>query len=384
MNLLAGVEQDFHRPQKSPGAYEWWHFDGTDETSGYSFIIQFHAGNLFSAYYQDSLKAYWEKTKSPLSSEALAKEDMGPSIAPNPLDYCGVSFRLFHKGRMVAESLQEFSRKSLKASDKHGAVLLGPNRFNWDQRGDPPSYVLTAQAPLHGGKTTVRARLFFTPLLKSFPALPQPEIPSTHTWVLAAPLCHVEGTLEWVNSEGDTKKEVAFVGKGYHDHHFGSVPLDRFVKAWHWGRSFVDGGVLVYSVQIPLEENEKPSSFLEMVHPEKTENIPICIRPFWKKRNVFWVPYDQKMMFHDQSSLYIRHFKTLCDGPAFLVFEDKVQWEPGNKFFQEKGLSNYLYTPRLSSRLFFPLLKGKSLIVRPAEIEAPPPSDDVSTTRPVV
>ncbi|HEV2352843.1 MAG TPA: hypothetical protein VGR89_01260, partial [Puia sp.] len=199
MNLLAGVEQDFHRPQKSPGAYEWWHFDGTDDKSGYSFVIQFHAGNLFSAYYQDSLKTYWEKTKSPMSPEILVKGDAGPSIAPNPLDYCGVSFRLFHEGRMVAESLQEFSRKSLKAPDKHGAVLLGPNRFNWDQRGDPPSYVLTAQAPLHGGKTTVRARLFFTPNLKYNPTLPQPDIPSTHTWVLAAPLCHVEGTFEWVD-----------------------------------------------------------------------------------------------------------------------------------------------------------------------------------------
>ncbi len=66
MNLLTGVNQDFHRPQKAPGAYEWWHFDGIDDRTGYSFSIQFFAGNLFSAYYQDSLKTYWEKTKSPL------------------------------------------------------------------------------------------------------------------------------------------------------------------------------------------------------------------------------------------------------------------------------------------------------------------------------
>lgn len=386
MNLLTGVEQDFHRPQKSPGAYEWWHFDGTDEASGYSFVIRFHAGNLFSAYYQDSLRTYWEKTKSPLSPEALAKGDTVSTLAPNPLDYCGVSFRLFHKGTMVAESLQEFSQKSLKASDKHGAVLLGPNRFNWDQRGDPPSYVLTAQAPLPDGKATVRARLFFTPLLKTNPALPQPEVPSTHTWVLAAPLCRVEGTFEWVDRQGDTKKETAFVGQGYHDHHFGSVPLDRFVKAWHWGRAFLGEETLVYSLIVPADSEEPPQGFFFNAGPAGTKAWNTAFKPSQNRRNVFALPYQKNLEFTDVDSLWISHRHILGNGPVQLVFEDKLRWASEGKTKEGTGLSNYLFTPRLSSRFFFPLLKGKSLIVRPAEDSAPlpPPSDDVSTTRPML
>ena len=393
MNLLAGVEQDFHRPQKSPGAYEWWHFDGTDETSGYSFVIQFHAGNLFSAYYQDSLKTYWEKTKSPLVDPAIPEPALSlsngpnsPAVSPpNPLDYCGVSFRLFHQGSMVAESLQEFSQKSLKASDKHGAVLLGPNRFNWDERGDPPSYVLTAQAPLRGGKTTVRARLFFTPLLKSFPPLPPPEIPSTHTWVLAAPLCHVEGTFEWVDREGESGKSVAFQGKGYHDHHFGSVPLDRFVKAWHWGRAILGEEALVYSVQVPLGDHEKPEGFLLTADSNEVKAWDVAFKLSRDRRNFFWLPYQKSLEFTDVQSLEIGHRRILGDGPASLHFEDEVRWSNGVKNQKGRGLSNYVYPPRLSSRFFFPLLKGKSLIVRPAEdAPLPPPSDDVSTTRPSV
>ena len=380
MNLLSGVHQDFHRPLNTPGAYEWWHFDGTDDKSGYSFIIQFHAGNLFSAYYQDSLKIYWEKTKSPLVNPTLVPD------APNPLDYCGVSFRLFHKGRMVVESLQEFSPKSLKASDKHGAVLLGPNRFNWDERGDPPSYVLTVQAPLRGGKTTLRARLFFTPLLKENPILPQPEIPSTHTWILAAPVCHVEGTLEWVNREGEAKKEVAFLGKGYHDHHFGTVPLDRFIKAWHWGRAFIKDQTIVYSLQIPMEETENPTSFVWVNGPRVKGVVNIPLRPSLSKKNFFWLPYLSKLNFHNDHNLYIHHRERLSDGPVSLVFKDYVQWEPdGKERYQGEGMSNYLYTPRLSSRLFFPFLKAKSLIIKaPEDVELPPPTDDVSTTRPLV
>jgi len=384
MNLLSGVEQDFHRPQKSPGAYEWWHFDGTDETSGYAFVIQFHAGNLFSAYYQDSLRTYWEKTKSPLVDSSRHPEPPNPPAVspPNPLDYCGVSFRLFHKGAMVVESLQEFSQKSLKASDKQGAVLLGPNRFNWDQRGDPPSYVLTAQAPLPGGKTTVRARLFFTPQLRTSPSLPQPEIPSTHTWVLAAPLCHVEGTLEWVDREGESGRTVGFVGKGYHDHHFGSVPLDRFVKSWHWGRAFLQEKTLVYSLLIPADPRESSQGFFWNTGPAGTQAWNVAFKPSRKRWNFFALPCQRKLEFVDADSLRIDHRQVLSDGPVQLVFGDKIRWVSEGKAEEGTGLSNYLYAPRLSSRLFFPLLKGKSLIVRPAEIEAPPPSDDVSTTRP--
>ncbi len=382
MNLLTGVNQDFHRPQKSPGAYEWWHFDGIDDRTGYSFSIQFFAGNLFSAYYHDNLKTYWEKTKSPfVTTTAKPTAD-----APNPLDYCGVTFRIFHKGSLIGESLQEFSGKFLKASDKQGAVLLGPNRFNWDERGDPPSYTVTVQAPVKGGRKLLRARLFFTPLLSQFPAVPQNEIHSTHTWVLAAPLCHVEGTLQWVDSQGESEKEQPFVGKGYHDHHFGSVPLDRFVKSWHWGRAFLGEETLVYSMQIPTEGEGSPEGFLLTAGSDGIQTWQVAFEPSKNRRNFFWLPYQKKLSFTDAQSLGISHRQILSDGPVSLIFEDQFQWTTEAKTLEGRGMSNYLYAPRLSSALFFPMLKGKTIIVTPPmePREIPPPSGDVTTTRPTL
>jgi carotenoid 1,2-hydratase len=380
MNLLTGVNQDFHRPQKAPGAYEWWHFDGTDDKTGYSFSIQFFAGNLLSAYYQDSLKTYWEKTKSPLvNTSPIAVPD-----APNPLDYCGVTFRIFHKGNLIGESLQEFSGSFLKASDKQGAVLLGPNRFNWDERGDPPSYTVTVQAPVKGGRKLLRARLFFTPLLTQFPDLPQNEIHSTHTWILAAPLCHVEGTLQWVDNQGESEKEQPFVGKGYHDHHFGSVPLDRFVKNWHWGRVFLGDETLVYSMQVPTEGEGQPEGFLLTAGAGGTQAWQVAFELSKNRRNFFWLPYQKNLSFTDAQSLKISHSQILSDGPVSLIFEDRVQWNNGMKALEGSGMSNYLYTPRLSSRFFFPMLKGKTIIITKAveNPEPPPPSKDVTLNRP--
>ncbi|HEY5038371.1 MAG TPA: hypothetical protein VIJ93_04785, partial [bacterium] len=195
MNLLSGIEQDFHRPQKNPGAYEWWHFDGTDDNKSLSFSTQFYAGHLLSPFYQEKLATYWKEAKSPLVTNT--KVDV-----PNPLDFCGVIFRLFHKGRLAGEFLQEFDHDMLRASDSQPAVLLGSNRFNWDPAGNPPSYTLTLQGPLQTNGKSLRARLFFTPERISLPAPQSSEDLPTHTWILAAPRCHVEGTIEWCDAEG--------------------------------------------------------------------------------------------------------------------------------------------------------------------------------------
>lgn len=380
MNLLSGIQQDFHRPQRSPGAYEWWHFDGTDERTGFSFSLQFFAGNLLSPYYQDSLRTYWEKTKSPL---------LDPSAQvppPQPLDFCGVAFRIFHKGRMVSEALQEFPSNFLKASDQHGAVLLGPSRFNWDEKGDPPSYVITAQAPTRGGRGLLRARLFFTPQASGILGLPQPELHSTHTWVLAAPLCHVEGTLQWCDHEGEVNEEQGFVGKGYHDHHFGSVPIDRFVRSWHWGRAFLGNETLVYSVQTPADEKEAVSGVLLTIDPSQVQTWNVGFELANSRRNFFWLPYQKTFGFTDAQSLKVDHRRIMSDGPVSLIFEDRVEWIKNGKNFKGSGMSSYLYTPRLSSRFFFPMLKGKTSVFleKDSGDPTPPEPGDVSTTRPAV
>jgi carotenoid 1,2-hydratase len=389
MNLLSGVHQDFHRPQTSPGSYEWWHFDGTDGQTGLSFSLQFFAGNLFSAYYQDNLKNYWQKTKSPLISRESINKDASSFQSsaitpPNPLDYCGIAFRVFRHEKLIGESLEEFSGKFLKASDHHGAVKLGPSRFNWDESGNPSSYVITVQSPRGRNKGYLRARLFFTPLLKEIPHLPSLEIPSTHTWVLAAPLCHVEGTLQWCDTLGNVVTEEPFIGRGCHDHHWGSVPLNRFVNSWHWGRSFIGDKTFIYSVQTPVNKNEKPDSFLLVLNKDKIETINRTSQTklAGRRRNFFWLAYQKNLTFQETYTLNINHKNILSDGPAALIFQDQIEWKTPGETLKGSGMSNYLYTPRLSSRFFFPMLKARTMVYTQMEDAFLPPTPrDVFTDR---
>lgn len=373
MNLLSGTEQDFHRPQTSPGGYEWWHFDAIDEKNDLSFVLRFSAGDLFSAYYQDNLKTYWKNAKSPLTSS-------NPVVhSPRPLDYNGVFFQVFNKGSLIGETVQEFSMAFLKASDQQGAVLLGPNRFNWDT-SDPPSYIITVQSPLRG-RSVLRARLFFTPLTKALGNLPQPEFPSTHTWVLTAPLCRVEGTLQWCDQAGDVKKEMGFVGQGYHDHHWGTVPLGRFVEGWHWGRAFLGDTTLIYSTQTFTDKKEPPENICLRLEKGELQSIDRNREPqsTRKQHNFFWLPYTKELRQGDWS---IQHRSILGNGPVQLTFQDEVTG-PGLK--RGPGLSGYVFTPRLSDPLFFPMLKGQSTLYSrktAVDVPSPDPQGGVSIQRP--
>jgi carotenoid 1,2-hydratase len=375
MNLLSGIDSDFHHPQKNPGAYEWWHFDGTDDTSGYSFSAQFYAGNPLSPYYQQALIHYWKKTKSPLvdttpvSAPAHSMRSAYSGQAPNPMDFCGVHFRVFKNDSLAGEFNQEYTPGQLKASDHQPAVLLGSNRFNWDPEGNPPSYTLTLQGNLPG-RRSLRARLFLTPESFSPPSLESSESWPTHTWVLAAPRCRVEGTLQWCDAEGEVQKEQPFIGNGYHDHHFGTVPLDRFVKSWHWGRAFFKNRTLVYSVQIPADEKEAPTAVFLLNEGDQTQTLTrkIKLSLFRNRRNVFWMPYAQKLLFEEVEDLAdwkfeISHNAILSDGPVSLVFQDQVTLFHKDTQVKGQGMSNLIHGPRLSNHFFFPMLKGKTDLI---------------------
>jgi carotenoid 1,2-hydratase len=378
MNLLSGVREDHHRPQKNPGAYEWWNFDASDDKSGLTFSAQFYAGHLRSAHYQQALSAYWGRTKSPLL------ERSAPTVPnpPNPLDFTGVIFQLYKDGRTLAEFFQEFEPGTLKASDRAPAVLLGPDRFHWEEKGDPPSYVLTLQGAVGGGKT-LRARLFFTPHGLPLPGAHVSETLPTHTWVLAAPLCHVEGTFQWCDEKAEVVREEAFLGKGSHDHHFGTVPLDRFVSAWHWGRAYFEDQVVLYSVQVPVDTKEQPEGTLVFLSHGKAEAVchTQALELSRKGRNFFLLPFHRSLRFRSAPALRVEHREVLSDGPLSLLFRDAVSFEGQPEV---EGLSQFLYPPRLSNPLFFPMLKGRAEIIRRSlDQDPPPPSADVTTSRPV-
>lgn len=376
MNLLSSVEQDFHRPQKSPGAYEWWHFDGQDDHSGYSFSAQFYAGNPLSPYYQQALRRYLKETRSPLVGASA-------NTPPQASDFCGVVFRVFPKSGRGDEFVQEFTPGQLKASEEQAAVLLGPNRFLWDASGDPPGYAMTLQGKISKGRS-LRARLFFIP--ERTPTLPVQAfgtLPS-HTWILAAPRCRTEGAIQWCDDQGNVSAQMPWAGTGYHDHHFGTVPLDRFLKNWHWGHALLGSKTILYSRQEPLAADEKPQGLWMALDKNEFKVRDAAFQVSRKRWSSFFLPYAQQLEFGNLDAFQVRHENILSDHPFALTLRDRIAWRGDGARLQGFGFSTVLYPPRFSNRFFYPLLKGMAQVLsKPDDPSgASPPTDDVSTQRP--
>ena len=197
----------------------------------------------------------------------------------------------------------------------------------------------------------------------------------------------MEGTLQWCNPLGEVEKEEGFIGKGFHDHHWGSVPLDRFIKSWHWGRAFIDDKTLIYSVRTPINKNEKTESILLVLKKEKVETISRTTQALIHngRHNFFWLPYEKRLVLNDSHSLKINHADILSDGPVSLVFRDQIELKSSEEFLKGFGISHYLYTPRLSSRFFFPMLKARTTVyTRPDKLpigSINQPGGDVFTDR---
>ena len=60
--------------------------------------------------------------------------------------------------------------------------------------------------------------------------------PDDHCWLPAAPACRVQGkiTLREVQNAGEER--VTFVGQGYHDHNWGTLPFAALIRDWYWAR----------------------------------------------------------------------------------------------------------------------------------------------------
>jgi hypothetical protein len=160
------------------------------------------------------------------------------------------------------------------------------------------------------------------------------------------------------------------------------VPLERFVSAWHWGRAFFEDQAVLYSVQLPADPKEGPEGTLVFLSHGKAEAV--ChtqrLELSRKGRNFFLLPFHRAIRFQSSPTLRIEHQEVLSDGPLSLVFRDQVSFEGGQGV---EGLSHFLYPPRLSNPLFFPMLKGRTeFIRRPADLTPPPSSGDVTTSRP--
>jgi hypothetical protein len=208
----------------APGGYERWHFDAEDESGRLRFVAAFHAGPGFHAEYLRRYRRYRRRpTRVP---------------PPQPHEYPCVAFSVYEGGQVLGDFATLYRQEEFSASQDRPLVRVGPNTFAREPDG-------TLRLELRQG---LSADLFFHPLFQHAPLQRRLVSPGAtageHHWVVAAPLCRVEGTIR--SGTGATgARELSFVGRGYHDHHYGTAPAGA---DWARGRVLADERVLAFHV----------------------------------------------------------------------------------------------------------------------------------------
>ena len=188
---------------RSPGGYEWWYFDAEDAAGGLQFVAIFLEGFVFHPGY---LRRYARYRSRPTRH-----------APPLPGEYPCAYFAVYEGGRVLAQFMTQVRPGDFHATGEGPEVRVGDNRLG--RAGDGSlrlrlcarPWRLTWRGPRRTGSDQLSADLTFTPLLgkpdgeadggpgrrrreqRTF--LSREMTGAEHHWVIADPLCRVEGEI---------------------------------------------------------------------------------------------------------------------------------------------------------------------------------------------
>jgi len=232
---------DANHPQRTPGAYEWWHFEGID-SAGNGVVAMFFDGLPFHPDYLAAVSRAQRRQKSPFT---IVKRELQASYYP------AAYFAVYQGGRPTARFLNLYPCGTFEGSAETPELRVGPNRltlrtdgtFGLTVRGYP--YEMHGGRPCHRTDQILTATLTFAPSFKGVqqirPFRPNGPGGQTHTWVIAAPHGRMTGRVQHIaGSESVALIDTAVDSLGYHDHVYGQGPLGNKLKRLAWGHAVGD------------------------------------------------------------------------------------------------------------------------------------------------
>ncbi|MDR8391821.1 hypothetical protein NC796_11745 [Aliifodinibius sp. S!AR15-10] len=340
MQILSDYAKDVRTQKFKPGAYEWWYFDGVDNTGDYSLVIIFYEGNPFSTRYIQRLKN-WNRSDSVF-----------------PEEHPAVSISVYKNQTPIYYSFTEFKQEDCFFDSNVPYIVVGDHTMEAESSDESISYRLMLNEELPSGdaiKGTVTFKSSKTPekLLESV----QEFHKEGHLWNLVQPRADVEANLE-ISARAEKAKEVVFEGKGYHDHNMGNEPMRNEFNEWYWGRFHFEMGTLVYYMMDRKNEQQHQAWLLS---PDNNELI--ATYPNIDLQDESWSPFGlhtarKLMLNNDKAHITIQQARILDNGPFYQRFSsDSFINIPDEDIMQvAEGISEFIRPDRIYWRTFWPFV----------------------------
>lgn len=269
----AGASPDAGHGVTAPGGYEWWHFEAADAAGHVRLVATLYDGFPFHPAY---LRAHARYLRRPTRVAPA-----GPALFP-----C-VSFAVYEDGRPASRFLTQYPPGSFRASDERPEVRVGPNVLQRGAEGtlrlavtDTPGRA-TREGSTRPETTSPAATLSFRPLLPCPPLerrfLSHELTGADHYWVLANPLCDVEGTVR-VPCPGAPggERAIAFRGRGYHDHHYGTGPIGPGLRRWIRGHAVFTDQARTFHLAHPRDARRRAERHLIVSDSSAVRDLTVC------------------------------------------------------------------------------------------------------------
>jgi len=200
------LKDDAFHGAKTSHYTEWWYFDAAFD-NGYSMA-----------------SIWWEFTR-PGKDGKIAKEHF-------------IDFSIYDPDGKKTMVKIPFDDSTVFISRETCDVKMGGNRIH----GECPMH------KMHFLADGFEADLTFENLVQSYKTPPDGTTyfsmnPLIYMgWTIAQPRATVKGKLK-ING-----KEITVSGIGYHDHNWGNISFGELYDYWYWGRIFLPGHTIIYSV----------------------------------------------------------------------------------------------------------------------------------------
>lgn len=268
----AGASPDAWHRVAAPGGYEWWHFDAEDASGDVQLVAAFHDGFAFHPGYLRAHARYLRRSTR-----------VAPAV---PSQYPCASFAVYEKGSPAARFLTQYSPGAFQGSDERPEARVGLNVLQADAAGVLRlSLAGPTPDPTPGSSTpwagqALSAELWFRSLRACSPPterrfLSRELTGADHHWVLANPLCEVEGTVRIPAGGGaGGGRALAFRGRGYHDHCYGTGPIGSGLHRWVRGRVLLAERVVAFHAATPANRDRPDEVRLVACDPAGAYDVP--------------------------------------------------------------------------------------------------------------
>lgn len=280
---------------RAPGGYEWWYFDAEDPAHDRQVVVILLQGFVFHPRYLREYAAYLRRPTR-----------RRPPVAR---DFPCAYFVVYERGRIAHQFMLQYPPADFAAATDRLDVAIGPNHataasdgaIRLRLRGTP--WKLTWQGPQLLEGTTLTGEFTFRPKFhrraeeRTF--LSRAMTGAKHHWVIANPLCDVEGDFRVFGAEAPGEGlGVRFEGRGYHDHNYGTGPLGPGLKRWIWGRALFEDAVYTFHHAVPRDRSLPPETHLIAADADALAALQVgVVEADWSARNATLLRYPRTLAF---------------------------------------------------------------------------------------